>query len=63
VQGLLEIGLDLGVVRGEDAMAGIGGLAVDGATTVRVAPPGGRTRVLRLWHCRSEAREWVVSGV
>ena len=29
VERLLEVGLDLGVVRGEDAVAGVGGLAVD----------------------------------
>lgn len=35
VQRLLEIGLDLDVVGGQDAMAGVGRLAVDGATALR----------------------------
>ena len=35
VERLLEVGLDLGVVGGEDAVAGVRGLAVDGATPLR----------------------------
>jgi hypothetical protein len=29
IEGYLEIGLDLGVIRGKDTMTGVGGLAVD----------------------------------
>jgi hypothetical protein len=35
VEGYLEIGLDLGVIRGKDAMTGVGGLAVDCLAALR----------------------------
>ena len=37
VEGGLEVGLDLGVVGGEDAVAGVRRLAVDGLAALRVA--------------------------
>ena len=40
----LEIGLDLGVVGGQDAMSGIGGLAVDRLAAVRGIWSRGRVR-------------------
>ena len=36
----LEIGLDLGVVGGEDAMAGVGRVAVDGLAALGLGHPG-----------------------
>ena len=55
VEGGLEIGLDLGVVRGEDAMAGVRGLAVDGLAALR-----GRRRVGALAGRRR--RRWILSA-
>ena len=35
VERLLEVRLDLGVVGGEDAVAGVGGLAMDGSAAIK----------------------------
>jgi hypothetical protein len=59
VERLLEVGLDLGVIGGEDAVAGVGRLPVDRAAPIR----GLRTRFLRLCQCRSGGPEWCSTRV
>ena len=57
VKCLLEVGLDFRIVRGEDAMARIGSLAMDGAAALsRDGLFGLDSRFLGLCQCRSVRR-------
>jgi hypothetical protein len=50
---LLEVGLDLGVVGGEDAVTGVGGLPVDGAPALLRRSPWLGRDVVAVAQCRS----------